>query len=61
MTLYKITKRWTEGEYAQYFTDKATALYIYKVACEDPETIFASYQAITIISSYLDEEQLYFR
>lgn len=61
MTLYKITRRWAEGEYAQYFTTKATALYAYRVVSEDPETIYAAYQQINIVSSYIEEERLYFR
>lgn len=60
-TIYKVECRKADGEYTQLFADKATALYSFRVVSEDPDTIFASYSAVIIVSCYLDEEQLYFR
>lgn len=57
MKIYRIKRRWVEGEYTQYFADKSTALFAYRSLKNDPETTYVEYAELYITCYHEDEVQ----
>lgn len=61
MRIYRIKRRWVEGEYTQFFADTSTALFAYRSLKNDPETIYVEFAELFISCFQEDAVQFWSR
>lgn len=61
MKLYRIKRRWVEGEYTVFLADKSAAQYAYKLVKNDPESIYVEYAELYITCFHEEAVQFWSR